>query len=428
METAVASRTDSKLGNPPKTWRDQFPWLLVLRAFRVAIGIQLLIVAGLCAVFVSAGWSLSAKCFTTPTASDADPTNSVAATLAADHEFLSKWPSERSEPALPQVPLLRGSTTLSRVHASAPASPVFALPARMILPAARLFERELSIGQFFYYLTGGLWTLVVWSVGGTAIARMALVKIGREGRIDMTSALSFAQRKSLSVLGATLMPLFGVLLLAIPIAVLGIVMRVGFGAFVAGLLWPVVILVGAMMAMMLLGILFGWPLVNVALAAEGTDAFDSVSRAYAYSFQRPWRYLGYALAAAVAGMLGWLLVWGFSEAVIAMGYWSTTWGMGRENVNVLVTNRDGLTGLTWAGAKMIGFWTGLARTIASGYGYSYFWCGMSCVYLLLRNDVDSTEWDHVYDSDGQNGIVYGLPAATSPAANGNVPEKTAGSA
>ena len=405
----MADRMDSNLVQQSNKWRDEAPWLIVLRAFRVSIGIQALLVAGMCAVFVSAGWSLSAKCFVASDALESNPET----VLATDHRFLSKWPGERQPPVFPTTPFLNSHSGTARSLAAAPANPMLAMPVRMILPAARIFDRTLSMGPFFYYLSGGLWTLLVWSVGGTAIARMAVVKIGRERRIDMTTALRFAQQKFPSAIGATLMPLFGVLILTIPIAALGVAMRIGLGAFLAGLLWPLVILAGAMMTMMLLGILVGWPLVNVALATEGTDAFDSVSRAYAYSFQRPWRYLAYTLLAAAAGLMGWLVVWGFSESVIAMGYWSATWGMGREQVGSLADSGAELGGLTWVGAQLIRFWTGLARTMASGYGYTYFWCGMSCIYLLLRHDVDSTEWDQVYDPNRQDGIVYGLPASPS---------------
>ena len=34
------------------------------------------------------------------------------------------------------------------------------------------------------------------------------------------------------------------------------------------------------------------------------------------------------------------------------------------------------------------------------------------IYLLLRQDVDSTEWDEIYDSS-EAGLVYGLPKLTT---------------
>ena len=62
--------------------------------------------------------------------------------------------------------------------------------------------------------------------------------------------------------------------------------------------------------------------------AGSTDAFDAISRAYAYTFHRPLHYLFYLSVAALLGCFGWLLVWGTSESVVHLGYWGTGWGAG----------------------------------------------------------------------------------------------------
>jgi len=400
----VADRADSESKKNRETWRDDRPWLLLVGAFRVSIGLQVLVLAGIGAVATSAGWRVADKCFRTDS-------TTVAAIPYSDGEYFSKWPSHRGPPA----ESIRGS--FGDVLGNAPSNPLVALPSRMVLPLLRMFQWDLGWGRFLYNVTGGFWTLLVWSATGTAIARVALVQLGREDRIEVISAVRFAQAKVPSVLGASVMPILGIAMLAIPIGALGLLMRTGIGAVLAGLLWPVVIIATGMMATILLGMLFGWPLVNVAIAAEGSDAFDGISRSYSYTFQRPLRYLGYALVSSAIGILGWLLVWGFSEAVIGLGYWSATWGLGREHVSNFATNPAGLSGLTWVGAMLIRFWVAVIRTLASGYGYSFFWCAMAGIYLLLRHDVDGTEWDHVYDDRSQGGIVYGLPKIDSSTAS-----------
>ena len=400
----MADSEDSDGQSRRDTWRDRYPWLLLLRSFRISVGLQVLLLAGLAAVATSAGWRLAASTIT----SDA---GEAGATVAADREYLSKWPGQRTMPGFPEsVPLPESvQGQLSATLSAAPSNPVVALPIRLALPLVRMFDRRLTWGQFLFYVIGGFWTLLVWSAAGTAISRVALVQLGREDRIELISAMRFAQSRVPSVLGATMMPIFGTAMLTIPIALIGLLMHTGIGALMAGLLWPIVIVITGMMAMMLLGMLFGWPLVNVALAAEGSDAFDGVSRSYAYTFQRPLRYLAYCVVSALVGILGWLLVWGFSEVVIGLGFWSATWGLGRDGVSLVATSSAELTGLTWLGAQLIRFWIAAARTLASGYGYSFFWSAMGGVYLLLRQDVDSTEWDEVYDERRQGGVVYGLP-------------------
>jgi hypothetical protein len=223
------------------------------------------------------------------------------------------------------------------------------------------------------------------------------------------------------------MPLFGIAMLAVPIAGLGLLMRLGIGTLLAGLLWPIVVVTTTMMAIMLLGLLCGWPLVNVAIAAEGSDAFDGVSRSYAYAFQRPLRYMAYCLPAVGIGVLGWLLVWGFSETVIGLGYWSATWGLGRERVSDIAGSGGELLGLRWAGAALIHFWVAVVRTLATGYGYSFFWCAMAGIYLLLRQAVDATEWDQVYDDGRQGGVVFGLPQIDAREASSNDGQSAASS-
>ena len=82
------------------------------------------------------------------------------------------------------------------------------------------------------------------------------------------------------------------------------------------------------MALLLLGLIFGWPLMWATISTEGTDSFDALSRTYAYVFQRPLRYLFYAVVAALLGWLGWLLVENFAAAVVWLALWAASWGSG----------------------------------------------------------------------------------------------------
>ena len=85
-------------------------------------------------------------------------------------------------------------------------------------------------------------------------------------------------------------------------------MKANLGLLLGGLLWPLALVAGLLMTLLLLGLLFGWPLMWATISAEGTDSFDALSRSYAYVFQRPLHYLFYIMVAAVIGWLGWLLV------------------------------------------------------------------------------------------------------------------------
>jgi hypothetical protein len=404
--------TDTIWRDTETTWRDAHPWLLLLRTFRISVGLQVLLLATLGAVATSAGWRLAGTWNSTGGATDESVILDVQKT-ERERQYLSKWPGERREPELPAEGWI--SSDLERNLARAPSNPIVTIPYRLVTPLLRLFDRKLSWGQYGFYLFGGFWTLFVWSLLGTAIARIAVVQLGREDRADLSDAIDFARGRLPSVMAAALLPIFGVVILAAPIGVLGLMMKSGVGAVLAGLLWPFVIVANGIMAMILLGLVFGWPLINTAVAAEGSDAFDAISRSYAYTFQRPLRYLFYVLVASGVGLLSWLLVWGFSEAVIALGYWSASWGLGQSQTAAIIGPGEttlALTGMSKFGASLICLWVGVVRAIASGFGYSYFWVAYSGIYLLLRQDVDSTEWDEIYDSS-EAGLVYGLPKLTT---------------
>ena len=75
---------------------------------------------------------------------------------------------------------------------------------------------------------------------------------------------------------------------------------------IAGALWFLPLLAGLFMAVLLVGLFFGFPLMWATISAEGTDAFDALSRSYAYTYQRPLLYALYSIAAgARACWAGW---------------------------------------------------------------------------------------------------------------------------
>ena len=231
-------------------------------------------------------------------------------------------------------------------------------------------------------------------------------------------------------MAALALPLLGVAVIAVPMVALGSCMRLDWGLLLVGVLWLPVLLGGFLMTVLLLGLLFGWPLMWGTIATEGSDAFDAISRSYAYTFQRPLRYLFYVTVAALLGLLGSLLVWGVSESTVHLGYWGTGWGAGNARIAAVRHDADydwrtarpedaeteRQTG-AWknglpirAGVALVGFGVALVRTATCAFAYSYFWCVAAAIYMLLRNDVDHTEMDDVHLENEEHS--YGLPSLT----------------
>jgi hypothetical protein len=198
-----------------------------------------------------------------------------------------------------------------------------------------------------------------------------------------------------------------VILAAIPLAIVGLISRSGgFGVAVLGLFWPLVLIAAAIMAVLLVGLLFNWPLMWPTIATEGTDSFDALSRSYAYTFQRPLRYLGYVILAAAIGLLAGLLVHFFGRTVVWLAHWAVAWGSG-DRIETLLFDADGLKGATRFGATLIQFWNRAVGLLINAFGFGYFFVASTAIYLLLRFHVDAVEADEVYLPDDEQ--LYGMP-------------------
>ncbi len=141
----------------------------------------------------------------------------------------------------------------------------------------------------------------IWSYFGGAIARIAAYEIAKDGeRIETRKALAFSRKKFWSFFWAPLICVIGLLFFAFCNYVGGFVgglldLWKGFeiGSVLVAVLLPLAILSGFIMTLIAVGTLAGFPLFAPAVAAEGTDSFDAVSRGFSYVYSRPWHYLWY---------------------------------------------------------------------------------------------------------------------------------------
>ena len=382
-------------------WTEICPWLCLFQTFRLAVGPRLLVLSAAALFAIATGWSILEVILPVgePT-SEAERCPWLAITaLVPDRPSLSPGMGTlSSEPSRENVPETTRPSTLMWLRLATP-----------FRPGA---QSEGVIGGLRTVL-GFLWMLVVWAFLGGAITRTAAVQLAAEERIGLSAMLDFARAKWGSYVAAPLFPLGGVLLAVVPIAVLGLIMRLDFGVLVAAVFWPLALLGGLVMAILLLGLLFGWPLMWATISTEGTDSFDALSRSYAYVFQRPLHYLFYAVVALGFGALGWLLVSNFAAAVIQLTYWAAGWGCGREQLGNVLTGSEALGMMGGAGATLIRFWVGCVKLLAAGFIYSYFWTASVAIYLLLRRDVDATEMDEVFQEEETEEPAYGLPTVST---------------
>ncbi len=386
-------------------WRDLCPWLILFRTFGLAITLPILFLATLGTLLTPLGW-IGSEAWLLPAVHRREAEFRYG--LMADN---ARWPHElQDEWAPPMFP-----QSIGEIVSTEP-SIVEPIYRRFVWPMAGVLRGDLSFGPLLVLLLGTFWMLLVWGFFGGAITRMAAVKLGREEQIGLGEALRHATRRWLSYVSAPLFPLVGVVLIALPLVLMGLLMRTGGGVLLAGVFWFLLLLGSLSITILLLGLMFGWPLMWGAISSEEQgDAFDAFSRSYSYTFQRPLHYLFYAALATFFGALAWLLVFHFSEAVLHFCRLPVRLGVGTERWSELsraIANPSFRWQTVGFGTSLIALWEGLVRTIAVAFGYSFFFCLAAAVYLLLRRDVDQTEFDEVFVE--REDRQYELPDVTSP--------------
>lgn len=386
------------------SWSDLCPWTLIFKTLPIACSVPVLLFALLGVVLTPAGWMLSEALF-------------VNQEVRGDNALMEIAEINRSP--YRGVFLANGSdgesVNVFGLRLSGPRN-VFH---QLVRPFQYLFDGQFGLRQFLYLLVGCIWSLFVWSFVGLGITRTCLLRLTRNEQTDLDDAFDFALEKWMTAAGAVGIPLIAVGVLCIPAFIIGLLMGLDFGVLVAGVIWILVLALGTAMGLLLLGLMFGWPLMISSVGCESQNAFDAMTRAYAYTFQRPLHYLFYSFIAILFGGFCWIVVAGLTDGVIGLSFWSTSWGANVtspdriEVINGLpIDAAEGTESqMLSSGRTAIGLWNSLFRTLAAAFIYGLFWCMASAVYLLLRKEVDETEMDEIYIVDEKR--TYELPPLKS---------------
>ena len=407
-------------------WSGVFPWLILARIFRLAISFRSLVLAAVGSLLMITGWWVIGAIWGAPSKDAAQP---AAACELIGVRGQGGCPFRAITSIIPDRPWLLGGRmppesgremdvrTPNILQPVSPNSPVGVLVTSWQVlgsPLLGIFQPGVGIGRLAMLTLMGLWSLAVWAFFGAAITRTACVQLACDERLTWGSVFRHSTSRWKSYFTAPLFPAIGVFLIGVPLAVLGLLAKTGVGLFLLFLLWPLLLVGGMLMVLLLLGLLFGWPLMWSTISTEGTDAFDALSRSYAYVFQRPLHYVFYVLVAGVLGWLGWLLVSEFTAGIVGLTYWAASWGLNTP-INQLVHGTAELRAVGKAGAVGIAFWVGCVKWIAVGYIFSYFWTAAGAIYLLLRRSVDAEEMDKVALDEDES--AYELPPLRTEGAN-----------
>ena len=301
---------------PDYDWSRILPWTIIFRSLTPACSISVIALALVGVVATPMGWIVSETVFiNSQEFLNNDP---ILAEIAEINRSPYKGVFLASENSQNKLEVLGTQLSGPRL--------VFE---QMIKPFYAIFGGANTGREFLYFLFGCLWSIVVWSFIGLGIARISLLRLTRNERAGLDDAFDYAIEKFGTCFSAVAMPIGLAFLLCIPAFVFGLLLGYDFTAMLVGALWIVVLAIAFFMGLLLLGLMVGWPLVVSSVAAEGQNAFDAITRSYAYTFQRPVHYFFYALIAVIFGGICWLIVYQFTESVVRLSYWSTAWGANR---------------------------------------------------------------------------------------------------
>jgi hypothetical protein len=262
-------------------------------------------------------------------------------------------------------------------------------------PFLRMFQTS-EWPEWFALLLNGMWTVAVWALFGGAMARIAALYLTQGEAIGPIAALQTAAFRWPSTAGAPLLALLAMLLVAAPLVLSGWLARLDIFALLAAVLWFLALAFGIVVALLAIGLAIGWPLMASAVAVERTDAFDAISRGYAYVFQRPLHALFYLVVSGLLGVATHAAVNFIVDASLGATHRAFFVGAGderREELERRAPDDDGsvFTSPEETAARMIRFWDRTLAMVALAFPMAYLWPASVGIYLLLRRQIDSTD-------------------------------------
>ena len=354
-------------------WSEAFPWWILLKAAGMAFAPTVLILATLATAGTWAGFSLldslGLPAGISTNAPIADVEQTTISLPTPSHGVLPTLSSQVDQLPTPVRDLL--------LLLSTPWNPL----------ATSL--------QFAGSLFRCIWFLLVWSIFATAIARYVALRLIDEEQPSFRDTLRFGTQKWPATFNSAAFVFFGIVALAIPGALLGLVMRFDWGLAVVGVLWPLILLGAVVLAILGIGLAAGWPLMVAAVGVERGDSFQAISTAFSYLYQRPIHFAFYGFISCVLAVLGFFAAGLFADTTVLFALWAGSFGMGHERTaDVIGAMAKRGADPRW-GIQALQFWTNSLRVLLGSFGWGFFWSIAPAIYLLLRQSVDATELDEI---------------------------------
>lgn len=268
-----------------------------------------------------------------------------------------------------------------------------------------------------YSIVFGLIKLAIFAVIGGAICRLTAMQFGRDENPGLTGSLKYSIKRFKDYFTAPLIPLIIILCVGIFIFIFGLLGNIPWiGELLVAISSPLLLLVSAVIVIMLIGAIVGFNLMYPAVAYDGSDGFDAISRAFSYIFSRPWRMISYTALAAVYGGICYLFVRLFAFLLMESTRLSLRAGMWIQNesgsnkleaiwpehqfMNLINTaNIDPANATQAVSAFLIHIFLLVIVAFLTAFIISFYFSANTIIYSLLREKVDHTTLDDVYTEE-----------------------------
>ena len=281
--------------------------------------------------------------------------------------------------------------------------------------AANMRDYVSALGWAFRYHTTyciifAIIKLVIIAIAGGAICRISALQFARDEKPGLTEALRFSMGKITSFVTAPLVPLAIIIFIGFFIFFLGLIGNIPIaGELIMGIFMFLALIAGALMTVVLIGAVAGFNLMFPAVAYDGSDCFDSISRSFSYVYAKPWSMGFYTIITAVYGAICYIFVRFFAFLLLWITHLSLQFGVLGDNKKLMtiwsgpkfmnLCDPPDLAAANWshtiAGVLIYLFLLAVVVLVVS-FIISFYFSANTIIYSLMRKKVDNTDLDDVY--------------------------------
>ena len=124
-----------------------------------------------------------------------------------------------------------------------------------------------------------MWAVAVWGYFGAAVTRASAYELATRERLGLAASLK-ARCQWLAILLRQHRPAAGVGILMVTLLTClpCLPLASKYLVWLSGIVWPLVLAGGSVLAVLALGLFFGWPIMWGSLGVERPDSFDAIGR------------------------------------------------------------------------------------------------------------------------------------------------------